>query len=78
MVWNVLHGANDVTNGAEKVLKIIRETKPDIVLLQESYDINDDRPMGFDRLPRRHQRRRHRECHRLACNGRCMGTMRII
>jgi exonuclease III len=44
MVWNVLHGANDVTNGAEKALKIIRDTKPDIVLLQESYDINDERP----------------------------------
>jgi endonuclease/exonuclease/phosphatase family metal-dependent hydrolase len=44
MVWNVLHGANDVTNGAEKTLKIIRETKPDIVMLQESYDINGDRP----------------------------------
>ena len=44
MVWNVLHGANDVTNGAEKALKIIRDTKPDIVMLQESYDINDERP----------------------------------
>ena len=44
MVWNALHGANDVTNGAEKALKIIRETKPDVVLLQESYDINDERP----------------------------------
>jgi endonuclease/exonuclease/phosphatase family metal-dependent hydrolase len=44
MVWNALHGANDVTQGAEKALKIIRETKPDVVLLQESYDINDERP----------------------------------
>ena len=44
MVWNTLHGANDVTQGAEKALKIIRETKPDIVMLQESYDINDERP----------------------------------
>ena len=44
MVWNVLHGANDVTNGAEKALKIIRDTNPDIVMLQESYDINDERP----------------------------------
>ena len=44
MVWNVLHGANDVTNGAEKTLKIIRDTKPDVVLLQESYDINGERP----------------------------------
>ena len=44
MVWNVLHGANDVTNGAEKTLKIIRKVNPDIVLLQESYDINGERP----------------------------------
>jgi endonuclease/exonuclease/phosphatase family metal-dependent hydrolase len=44
MVWNVLHGANDVTQGAEKALKIIRDTAPDIVLLQESYDIDGDRP----------------------------------
>jgi len=44
MVWNVLHGANDVTQGAEKTLKIIRDVNPDIVLLQESYDINDERP----------------------------------
>ena len=44
MVWNVLHGANDVTQGAEKTLKIIREVDPDIVLLQESYDINGERP----------------------------------
>ena len=44
MVWNVLHGANDVTDGAEKTLKIIRKVNPDIVLLQESYDINDERP----------------------------------
>ena len=44
MVWNVLHGANDVTQGAEKTLAIIRDTAPDIVLLQESYDIKDDRP----------------------------------
>ena len=44
MVWNVLHGANDVTHGAEKTLKIIREVNPDIVLLQESYDIDGERP----------------------------------
>jgi endonuclease/exonuclease/phosphatase family metal-dependent hydrolase len=44
LVWNVLHGANDVRQGAEKTLKIIRSVKPDIVLLQESYDIDGDRP----------------------------------
>ena len=44
IVWNVLHGANDVTQGAEKTLQIIRDAAPDIVLLQESYDIDGDRP----------------------------------
>ena len=44
LVWNVLHGANDVHQGAEKTLKIIRHVAPDIVLLQESYDIKDERP----------------------------------
>lgn len=44
IVWNVLHGANDVTHGAEKTLRIIREQNPDVVLLQESYDIHGDRP----------------------------------
>ena len=44
LVWNVLHGANDVDQGAEKALAIIRSAEPDIVLLQESYDIDGDRP----------------------------------
>ncbi|MDP7574644.1 MAG: hypothetical protein QF723_05995, partial [Phycisphaerales bacterium] len=44
MVWNVLHGGNDVEQGAEKALAIIREVQPDVVLMQESYDINGDRP----------------------------------
>jgi endonuclease/exonuclease/phosphatase family metal-dependent hydrolase len=44
LVWNVLHGANDVDQGAEKALAVIRSVNPDIVLLQESYDINGDRP----------------------------------
>ena len=44
LVWNVLHGANDVDQGAEKALAIIRSVEPDIVLLQESYDIDGDRP----------------------------------
>ncbi len=42
--WNVLHGANDVERGAEKALAIIREVQPDVVLMQESYDIDGDRP----------------------------------
>jgi len=44
MVWNVLRGGNDVNQGAEKALAVIHSVNPDIVLLQESYDINDDRP----------------------------------
>jgi endonuclease/exonuclease/phosphatase family metal-dependent hydrolase len=44
MVWNVLHGANDVEQGAEKTLAIIRAAQPDIVMMQESYDIDGDRP----------------------------------
>lgn len=44
LVWNVLHGGNDVDQGAEKALAVIRATEPDIVLLQESYDIDGDRP----------------------------------
>ena len=44
LVWNVLHGANDVDEGPEKALAFIRIAKPDIVLLQESYDIDGDRP----------------------------------
>jgi hypothetical protein len=44
LVWNVLHGANDVTNGAEKALEVIRGAEPDLVLMQESYDIEGDRP----------------------------------
>jgi len=44
LVWNVLHGANDVEQGAEKALRILREASPDLVLMQESYDIDGDRP----------------------------------
>lgn len=44
LVWNVLHGANDVEEGPEKALRVIRDADPDLVLMQESYDINGDRP----------------------------------
>lgn len=44
MVWNVLRGGNNVDQGAEKALAVIRSTKPDVVLLQESYDIEGERP----------------------------------
>ena len=47
LVWNVLHGANDVDEGPEKALAIIRSVVPDIVLLQESYDIDGDRVVAF-------------------------------
>ncbi|MCH2183118.1 MAG: endonuclease/exonuclease/phosphatase family protein [Mariniblastus sp.] len=43
LVWNVLHGANDVERGAEKALEIIRRENPDLVLMQESYDIDGER-----------------------------------
>lgn len=44
LAWNVLHGANDVTDGPEKALAVIKESRADVVLMQESYDINGDRP----------------------------------
>ena len=44
MVWNVLRGGNSVQQGPEKALQVIRDAKPDVVLLQESYDIEGDRP----------------------------------
>ena len=44
MAWNVLHGSNDVERGPEKTLAIIQDAAPDIVLMQESYDIDGDRP----------------------------------
>ncbi|MFW5697170.1 MAG: endonuclease/exonuclease/phosphatase family protein [Fimbriimonadaceae bacterium] len=44
MVWNVLRGGNEVEDGPDKALEIIRAADPDVVLLQESYDIEDDRP----------------------------------
>ncbi len=45
LVWNVLHGANDVIDGPEKALAVIRESEADVVLMQESYDIDGDRPL---------------------------------
>jgi endonuclease/exonuclease/phosphatase family metal-dependent hydrolase len=44
LVWNVLHGANDVDRGPEKALAVIRDAAPDLVLLQESYDVDGPRP----------------------------------
>lgn len=44
LVWNVWHAGNDVDNGQEKILALIKEHNVDICLLQESYDIDGPRP----------------------------------
>lgn len=44
LVWNAWRGGNEVDQGPEKVLAVIREARPDLVLMQESYDIDGDRP----------------------------------
>lgn len=48
--WNVLRGGNNVRQGPEKALAVIRAAKPDLVLLQESYEIDGDRPKLGDWL----------------------------
>lgn len=44
LVWNVQRGANLFDQGPEKALKVIRDAKANLVLMQESYDIDGDRP----------------------------------
>jgi endonuclease/exonuclease/phosphatase family metal-dependent hydrolase len=44
LVWNIQRGANNFDQGAEKALAVIRAVQPDVCLLQESYDIDGDRP----------------------------------
>ncbi len=44
MTWNIEHGANDFDEGPEKALAVIRDLDPDVCLLQESYDIEGERP----------------------------------
>lgn len=44
LIWNVYKGTNEVNQGPEKALKLIQDSKADICLLQESYDIKGDRP----------------------------------
>lgn len=44
LVWNLWHGGNEVENGPEKALQLIKDTKADICLLQESHDIKGPRP----------------------------------
>ena len=44
LVWNVQRGANEFDRGPEKALEVIRAVDPDVCLLQESYDIDGERP----------------------------------
>ena len=44
MVWNVQRGSNNFDQGPEKTLAWIRAAAPDVVLMQESYDIDGERP----------------------------------
>lgn len=44
LVWNIQRGANHFDDGPEKALAVIRAAAPDVCLLQESYDIDGDRP----------------------------------
>jgi len=37
MAWNILHGANDIENGQENAINIIREIDPDVILMVETY-----------------------------------------
>lgn len=37
MSWNILHGANDIENGQQNAIKIIREINPDVLLMVETY-----------------------------------------
>ena len=37
MAWNILHGGNDIENGQQNVVKIVREINPDIILMVETY-----------------------------------------
>lgn len=44
LVWNVWRGGNEVDGGPEKIQAVIESVEPDLVLLQESYDVDGDRP----------------------------------
>lgn len=37
MTWNIFHGANDIKNGKEYAIKIIKEINPDVILMVETY-----------------------------------------
>ena len=44
LVWNIQRGSNNFEDGPEKALKTIKAVDPDVALLQESYDVDGDRP----------------------------------
>ncbi|WP_242158476.1 endonuclease/exonuclease/phosphatase family protein [Aestuariivivens sediminis] len=37
MVWNILHGANDIPDGIEHAIEIIKTINPDVILMIETY-----------------------------------------
>lgn len=44
LVWNLWHGGNEVDNGPEKALQLIKDCQADVCLLQESHNIKGPRP----------------------------------
>ncbi|MFD1614149.1 endonuclease/exonuclease/phosphatase family protein [Gelatiniphilus marinus] len=42
MTWNILHGANDIINGKENAIAIIKEIDPDVILMVETYGSGKD------------------------------------
>jgi len=37
MAWNILHGGNDLEDGQQRVIEIIKEIDPDVVMMVETY-----------------------------------------
>jgi exonuclease III len=37
MTWNILHGANDIKDGKNNAVRIIRALNPDVILMVETY-----------------------------------------
>ena len=44
LVWNIWRGGNEVDLGPEKIRAVIEDSGADVVLMQESYDIDGERP----------------------------------
>jgi exonuclease III len=44
LVWNIQRGSKNFDKGPEKALDVVKAVDPDVALLQESYDIDGDRP----------------------------------